>query len=88
MPRRHSMIILAFAPIPGLGHWLVGRAARGLLCFMAFVAGLNLLLLSRVMAPVADIPRAAGWAVAGAAVLYSLADVARIVLRRRRESAA
>ena len=50
---------------------------------MVFAAGVNLLVLSYLMAPVALISPAWGWVLAAGAVLFSIVDVTRIVLRGR-----
>jgi hypothetical protein len=84
--RKPSVFALLFAPIPGLGHWAVRRGGRGFLTFALFAAGLNLVLLSKVIEPVKRIPPVWGWAIAGAAVLFSTVDVARIVFRTRAAS--
>jgi hypothetical protein len=80
-PQRPSRLLLLFAPFPGIGHWVLRRAGRGLLTFMVFAAGVNLIVLAPVMAPVARISPAWGWTLAALAVAFSLLDVTRIVLR-------
>jgi hypothetical protein len=82
-PARPSAFLLLFAPIPGVGHWMVRRAGRGLLAFMVFALGLNLIAMATVMAPVAELSPVWGWALAGAAVAFSIVDVSRIVLGKR-----
>jgi hypothetical protein len=61
---------------------MVRRAGRGLLAFMVFTLGLNLIAMPTVMAPVARMSPVWGWALAGAAVAFSIVDVSRIVLSR------
>ena len=86
-PARPSVLLLIFAPIPGIGHWVVRRGGRGLLAFMAFALGVNLIGMAAVMAPVVQVSPVWGWAIAGAAVVFSILDVGRIVLGRRAASA-
>ena len=50
---------------------------------MVFAAGLNLILLAGIMSPVMQLSPVLGYVIAGAAVLFSLVDVTRIVLKRR-----
>jgi hypothetical protein len=82
-PKRPSPLLLIFAPLPGIGHWVVRHGARGLLAFMLFAAGANLLMMSAVMEPVTRLSPTWGWTFVAAGVLYSLVDVTRIILRRR-----
>lgn len=86
--RTQRAIALLFAPLPGIGHWVVGRGGRGLLAFMVLAAGANLILLSAVVAPVAPMSPTFGWVLAGAAVAFSTIDVARIVLKNRAAASA
>ncbi len=70
--------------MPGLGHWVLGRGGRGFIAFAAFTFGLNQILLSRLIETLRDENEACGFLVAGAAVLFSMVDVLRTgVLRRR-----
>jgi hypothetical protein len=85
-PKRPSWLLLLFAPVPGIGHWLVRRGGRGLLALMVFTAGANLLMMSVVMKPVTRLSPVWGWVFAGAGVLYSLVDVTRIIVRARSHS--
>jgi hypothetical protein len=81
--KRPSLLALVLAPVPGLGHWAVRRAGRGLLAFMMLASGLNIVLLAAVMAPVVRLSAVWGWLLAGVAVVFSLVDVTRIVLKSR-----
>jgi hypothetical protein len=83
-PKRPSLLLLLFAPLPGIGHWAVGSGGRGLIAFILFAVGVNFLTMSAVMEPVTRLSPAWGWTFASAGVLYSLVDVTRIVLRARR----
>jgi hypothetical protein len=58
---------------------------RGLVTFMLFALGVNLLMMSVVLEPVprTRLSPAWGWTVAGAAVLFSIVDVTRIFFRAR-----
>jgi hypothetical protein len=82
-PRRPSPLLLVFAPLPGIGHWVIRHGGRGLVAFMVFAAGANLLMMSAVMESVTPLSPAWGWTLVAASVLYSLVDVTRIVLRGR-----
>jgi hypothetical protein len=81
-PARRSPLLLLFAPIPGIGHWVVRRSGRGLFAFMVFTAGINVIVMCAVMQPVSLISPVWGWILAASAVLYSTLDVGRIVLGR------
>ena len=50
---------------------------------MAFAFGVNLILLSGIIAPAGPLSPVLGWILACAAVLFSLFDVTRIVLKSR-----
>jgi hypothetical protein len=86
-PRKPRAWALLFAPLPGIGHWMIGRAARGLFAFVVFTLGVNLVVLSRLLAPVTHFSVVYGFVLAGIGVLYSIVDVARLVFTERTERA-